>query len=175
MRSTVCLLFVLGCGPTAASLMMDDGGSVLEETGTSKSDAETAEPLTWSGSRTFIFESYGDWGCEAEVSEEGREVTHDPEFLEAVSTCGDCDVFFSIDVTPPRICGDWVAMRSPAIRALRYEDEQVRIFSIYDDEGLSWSRDELAAGNFNDGDIDYTYEGQVGEWPFVVEGHLSLE
>lgn len=171
----IAALTLAGCAPVSATLSppgwLEDPVTPVDtgDTGDTGLPVED-EPVRWVGERAFTF----DW-CEDTVSEAGVEITADPEWADAVSTCGQCQQVFLVEMSPESLCQGVVPLETPAIRGLIWGEHGADIYAISEADG-GWSRALLAeARRVGSTGLEYHYSDALWGSVYDVQGTATIE
>lgn len=194
MRGWAWLSVVLfaGCGPVEAVLTDPadigspdtnaDADTDSDSDSDADSDADTdadtepqmPEGMHWAGTRHFVFS--GD-ACTEDVVETGVNITLDPQWADAVASCGQCDAVFLVDMDKDRIC-TVVPLAQQVLRGIQWtapDFSTAMVYRIdYDDQSQIFRPSEIAPATALGNALSYAYQGEFQNWDFDVTATATI-
>ena len=176
-------LALLACNSTGTAVVGDapevnDTGLSTQPTDTSTPGTDTEDtedtqstpyPLTWSGTREIIFEGI----CEDTIYEDGEEVTKDSDYEDLLDACPSCSHIFVASTDPDAICSGQVGVSSTIYRGLIYNEQDVTVVLLYEDDGR-WEISEEADGEIDGDTLTYSYRGDYAGYDYTAIGEVEL-
>ena len=175
-------LALIACNPTGTAVVGDapdvtDTGltdtpdtsdSSASDTDTEDSDT-TPYPLIWSGTREIIFEGI----CEDTIYEDGEEVTKDSDYEDLLDACPSCSHIFEASTDPDAICSGQVGVSSTIYRGIIYNEQDVTVVLLYEDDGR-WEISQEADGEIDGDKLTYSYTGDYAGYEYTAIGEVEL-